>query len=150
MKIPDGCVLIKKGGRPNKLDRDIGVLLMRYLLKDIRGGKASDVDPQVVKFFVLTDEAAMRTIIRNVEGKFGFVRKARKRINFEWQVLQVCEDAVMLARVVSVPQQAIVEASRQALKKVWLWSEGFTSALQLSSSKGMQPTDVKKWQLFKR
>lgn len=142
MNIPDGYALIRKGGRPSKLDRDIGVMLMRYLLKDIRRGKAAAVDQAVVEYFSLTDAAAMRTIIRGVKKKFGP----------EWTVLQVATDALMLGRVVPVPERVTADAAKQALKKCWLWGEDFTSAMQLSGGqgKGMQPTNLKKWSSFKR
>jgi hypothetical protein len=132
--------LVRKGGRPTKLDRDIGVFLMRHLLKDIRETKAVAVDPAVVAHFSLTDDAAMRTIIRRVKKKFGN----------EWQVLEVFEDAVMLVRVAPVPQQVTGAAARQSLQKVWLWGEGWPAALALAGGQraGMLPIALNRWLLY--
>jgi hypothetical protein len=126
VSVPDGYVLVKKGGRPASLLRDMAVYLA-HPAKKVEFGKGWLADEWIVQTFKLTDASHIRKCRQ----------KARKAAtNSFWAYSQ--GGMRMLFPLTTSPTGKVVLAG----SKGWIWAEGMLEAVEAIAKQELRMNDV--------
>lgn len=112
MRVPEGFVLVPRGGRPPKHARDVAVFLMRHLMCIHEKQKAAEFERTAVEHFDLSDEAAVRKR----------VKAARTALRGRWVTVVVGK------AVFTLPAPALTPTPGA---KGWAWCHDFKEALRI-------------------
>lgn len=120
IEIPDGFILVPRGGRPSKIARDIAVFIA-HLMKKVELGKVYLANEFVIAQFSLNDDGHVRACLK----------KAKKRISKQSIVMHL-DEAIFFLEATKTMSGIEVATGAEG----WGWEIGLKEAYQIKSPHG--------------
>lgn len=121
MEIPEGYVLVRKGGRPKSTLRDLAVHIAYQIKKD-QLGKGYLANEWIIENFKLNDAGHIRKCRAN----------ARNVLTKRWMGIRLGTAVFLFPATITHEGLIVVEAGTVG----WGWTEGYPTALEIKMTSG--------------
>lgn len=119
IKIPTGFILVPKGGRPKKTERDMAVLIARVIKKG-ELNKVYLANDWVIGEFGLNDAGHVRSCLK----------KAKEHLPDKFLTVDFGESAILMGVQISEGGMTVIEKGSSA----WFWAKGEKEATEVKAN----------------